>query len=691
MTAPIHFQWQNEFLLKTIYPMRNVKLRDFLVYYKEADLWAHYKDKDIAAIPNDIQEYETGMKNARMAAFKKYTELRAYLTTLDVRASFAKYNPIDEEELAEIHKNHQFLSSYWPKDIRGERGVIQMRIDSWSNHIDIIKAWLKSHRKRLEWMPATDPNRAKEEAGVRTKETVTLPMALDEMDKLRELDATYDKIEAPKLEWIKLANADPNFKTTEEEFIANYKPQAATTVRDIARFKAEQYADSLSGMDQYQLLAEIRKKFEAEPNRFPYWLQYMVVHFSGMRYASAHGSWADAKDLLVEMSLGGVAKLLQVLTDADVEAQCKQKIAEYESKSGHKLASATEKPWTDRVAMHLLNAKSAGPKTRRNGLTELVLDETRYDFMSLTTDAALAKMEAMKDSFPSWAWKQIIKLTPLRLKYVQDMDWEKLTPEEDAARNAEENAALSGIINEWVNKHIGLWRDEHGRTHELIVSRAVCNETAEHVQHMRGHLPPGGLAYKPTWYTKFERERSDSFYMKPQSAADYKTGASILWLRFVDNQPSEWQVAKSVAGKDGVGLLADELFSKKAKKGKSEDAASAPWDYKTGETVTRSRAWVDENKKKVSQMQYLRWIHEATVVEVVETADETYVYTFETSLPTDNRGTSCVGMFRNSLRWNLSDGTEDEYNRSFVGYVPEAELPMDHIKSMLDWDRILLK
>ena len=632
-----------------------------------------------------------GWQTLRQAEFKKYTELRAYLTTLDVRASFAKYNPIDEEELTEIHKNHQFLASYWPKDIRGERGFIQMRINSWSNHIYIIKEWLKSHKKRLEWMTAADPNRAKEEAGVRMKETVTLPMALDEMDKLRELNDTYDKVETPKLEWFKLTRDDPNFKTTEADFLASYKPKEPATVRDIVRFKAELFAKTLEGMDQYQLLAEIRKRFEADPKRFPYWLQYMVVHFSGMRYASAHGSWADAKDLLVEMSVGGVAKLLQALTDADVESQCKQKVAEYESKSGHKLASATEKPWTDRVAMHLLNVKSAGPKTRRNGLTELRLDETRYDFMSLTTDEALAKIEAMKDIFPSWAWKQIVKLTPLRLKYVKDMEWEKLTPEEEAARDAEENEALNGIITEWVNKHIGLWRDEHGRSHELIVSHAVCNETAEHVQHMRGHLPPGGLAYKPTWYTKFEHERADSFYMKPQSAADYKTGASILWLRFVDSQPSAWQIAKPVAGKDGVGLLADELFSKKTKKGKNEDAASAPWEYKTGETVTRTRTWLDENKKRVSQMQYLRWIHEATVVEVVETADETYIYTFETSLPDDDRGTSCVGMFRNSLRWNLSDGTEEEYNRSFVGYVPEAELPMDHIKSMLDWDRILLK
>ena len=70
---------------------------------------------------------------------------------------------------------------------------------------------------------------------------------------------------------------------------------------------------------------------------------------------------------------------------------------------------------------------------------------------------------------------------------------------------------------------------------------------------------------------------------------------------------------------------------------------------------------------RVTQNQWLRWIHEATVIEVVDTADGTYVYTFETSLPDDFAGTSCLGVFRNSLRWNLDDGAEDNYNRSFVG------------------------
>jgi len=123
---------------------------------------------------------------------------------------------------------------------------------------------------------------------------------------------------------------------------------------------------------------------------------------------------------------------------------------------------------------------------------------------------------------------------------------------------------------------------------------------------------------------------------------------------------------------------------------KNAAPTAAPWTYQSG-GFTRSRTTLNAQKMKVTQNQWLRWIHEATVIEVVDTADDTYVYTFETSLPDDFRGTSCLGVFRNSLRWNLDDGVEDNYNRSFVGYAPEGQVPLQNIKPLMDWNRIILK
>ena len=57
MAEPLYFQWQNDVLCKTIYPMREPKLRDFLVYYMEIDLWKQYKDKDISMLKMEVDAY----------------------------------------------------------------------------------------------------------------------------------------------------------------------------------------------------------------------------------------------------------------------------------------------------------------------------------------------------------------------------------------------------------------------------------------------------------------------------------------------------------------------------------------------------------------------------------------------------------------------------------------------------------
>ena len=459
------------------------------------------------------------------------------------------------------------------------------------------------------------------------------------------------------------------------------------------RLKVEQYVKTLDGKDQYQLLADIRARFEKEPKHFPLWLQYMIVHFSGMRYKSAHGSWADPKDLLVRLRVEEVKKAQAALSDADVAAKCAEKIAQYEGNDANKptLAKATEKTWKDKVALHMQGVKANGPKTKRAGLAGLAEEEARYEFMTMTTDQALAKLEAMRSQLPAWAWKMIVMLTQLRTNHATADGWETFSPEEDKVRFAD--AALYPIFSKWASDNIGMWRPEHGRSQELIVTRAVCNETAEHAQHIRGHLPSGGLTDNAARYVKLAAEKTPGcYFIHPTGAENYTQGASIFWLRYVNSEPSQWQIPKPTEDSNGVGLVPGDFLGKRPqpKGGKNAPPPAVPWDYKGG-GMTRSRTVVDADKKKSTQTQWLRWIHEATAIEVVDTADGTYVYTFETSLPDDFRGTSCLGVFRNTLRWNLDDGAEDNYNRSFVGYAPEGQVPMENLKPLMDWNRILAK
>jgi hypothetical protein len=163
----------------------------------------------------------------------------------------------------------------------------------------------------------------------------------------------------------------------------------------------------------------------------------------------------------------------------------------------------------------------------------------------------------------------------------------------------------------------------------------------------------------------------------------------------VDKEPNAWQVAKDVKTKSGVGILPTVTTGKgKEDKKKKDDGKPTvtPWKYVGGEVVTRERTIVDpQTKAKTNQKQWLRWIHEATVAEVAETADGMTVITYETALPDGDKGTSAVGTFKMPLSWHLDDGPEDTYNRSFVGFVPEGQVPMEHLKTMLDWNRILRK
>ncbi|HNM37915.1 MAG TPA: hypothetical protein PKI33_12675, partial [Anaerolineales bacterium] len=477
MAATYNFQWQNPNLLKSIYPMRLQKLRDFLVFYKEADLWAEYKNKDISTLAADVKEYEDGMDLARATELKRYLSLKNYFMTKDVKGFFVKYKPIEEEALALIQKNHDLFISSWPKDIRGERSFIQMRMESFKTQLGFLRDRIRYLQRQLEGMLPEHPNRPKVEAEFKLKNESALPMVLDEMEKLRQFDDTYNKLEGPKLEWYKLAKADPNYKVTEEEFLVNYDPKVPVTVKDIVRLKVEQYTKTLENKDQYQLLTDIRARFEKEPKRFPTWLQYMVIHFSGMRYKSAHGSWANPKDLLVRLRVEEVKKAQAALSDADVTAKCAEKIAQYEGTDANKpaLAKATDKAWKDKIALHMQGVKANGPKTKRAGLAALVEEEAKYEFLTMTTDQALAKLEAMKDQIPAWAWKMIVMLTSLRVNYATDAGWETFTPEEDKARFAD--MTLYPILSKWATDNTGMWRDEHGRTQEIIVTRAVCNET----------------------------------------------------------------------------------------------------------------------------------------------------------------------------------------------------------------------
>ena len=144
----LFFQWQNEFLCKTIYPMREVKLRDFLIYYQEVDIWSKYKDKDISAVKNDVDAYKKNWETNASAALKEYTSLREYFMKKSVRSYYPQFWPIDEAELAEIDNLHVAIVQSWPQDIRNERSTVEAFVQKWELHRDQILELIKTRESR---------------------------------------------------------------------------------------------------------------------------------------------------------------------------------------------------------------------------------------------------------------------------------------------------------------------------------------------------------------------------------------------------------------------------------------------------------------------------------------------------------------------------------------------------------------
>ena len=906
MAEPTYFQWQNEVLLKTIYPLREMKLRDFLVYYKEIDLWSEYKDKKIEDLQREVRTYEAAQENALITAYKSYKTLYVYFTKEDVRTQYmGKYKLPDDTEIARVKELHRTLMSYLPKyaDVRKEKYFVTQQVSVWEQHRKNVQQEIARRQRRLNIMDPAHPKHPVESKELQKLQNITLAIVEEELGRLYSFVSTYNKIEKRKLELYKAKQSaetgskgvrtkldgvrtrskpleikqreisaalarlknppkpetfagyfstedisdqirkrypqadrtviDPiqrvhkelavalralkdeavklitvknhvyrwqeqqrtfqkevitletqlrnmpedwaqretkqsrldmlrdaalatiNAETdklsdyqaaleyaktskaelaemikarekellgvqqniaqlekeaadleeqfqgiesvlnmSEDEYLVNFTPDKPITVRDIVRGKVEEYKASLLQKDQPQLLEEIVQRFTKQPERYPLWLQYMVIHFSGMRYATAHGSWADPKDLLVNLRTSGMEKDFKKMDDDAVEALAQERVSVYDTPNGSnanapRLARTTDPQWKEKIAFHLKGLKSSSPYYRRKALFNLRLDEENYEVETMTPTQALETLEAQKDILPDWMWKEIVRLTDLRVKQAKDPNWEKLTPEEEEKRNEAQYAEFRVIMNKWKQDHLTGWREEHDRSNRLIVTRSVCNEVAEQIQHLRGHSPPGGLTAKAPWYLKNEREGKipgtpRPYFAKPASAKEYSVGASILWLRFVHELPNPWRVAQPLQTKDGEGLIPAEFMRKKA-------GTTGNWVYSQGDVVTRTRTRTTEKKRGGREQQWLRWIHEATVAEVAETVDGHIVLTFETALPYDDPRLSAVGVFKHHLDNLMWNGGEDTYNGSFVGYLPEGKIPARDLEEMLDWNHILRK
>ena len=763
MSDKIYFQWQNETLQRTIYPLREMKLRDFLIHFQEIDIWAIYRGQKIEDLSDDVAEFKRSQTAAVTSLQAEYDQALSYFQSNWIDADEASLVAASPEIVAKLKLEHASFARYFLDYDKASRQKIYL--DRYAKRLeDLLKLSVNGEIERLERNLRNVPQSSHV---AEWKQSIallqnTLPIINGEINRLyaflkvyRELQSQKDELEkwiANKqrertkidndLRWKRTfvenyptATKTPQFEqeiqqgeaqiekinqdiesglasSIEERLKAQIQRQSVS-VNDIARWKSEQYQESLEKLDHQQLLETIVQKFLDMPTRFPLWLQYMVIHFSGMRYRSAHGSWGDPKDLLLSLRIKDIDGEIKKMSDEEVLKACIQEAG--------KLRMLDPEDDNGGLDSHIDRLESQNPYRRRRALLDFRVDQEKIRLEKATEDEIMAALETLKDHIPDWMWSEIVARTQLRLKFATSVNWEELTAEQRSEYLDRESAVFREIMIKWKQKNLTGWREEHDRENRLIVTRAVCNEVAEHIQHLRGLSPFGGLTAKPVWYLNNEKADAakdvadKSYFIKPSVAGDFKVGASILWLRWVKDYPNPWRIAHPITLANGDGLLdadflkgsALNLHKTVAKSIRKEKGNTSDWMYEAkSDAFRRKRIRIDEvevnpNQQKkgkkqtrlvpVEQTEWLRWMHEATVAEVAETADGPVVLTFETALPYDDPRRSTIGVFRRSARDLRYFMSGKSFNGTFVGYVPESDLPIEDLHDMLDWNHILLK
>ena len=103
--------------------------------------------------------------------------------------------------------------------------------------------------------------------------------------------------------------------------------QKPATIADLVRADLSEYEAELKTKTHDELVALVWQKLkEKRPDgspRFAKWIQYMVIHFSGMRYISSHGSFADPDELLELLVREDVKDQLKPGEDIDDKVEAK--------------------------------------------------------------------------------------------------------------------------------------------------------------------------------------------------------------------------------------------------------------------------------------------------------------------------------------------------------------------------------
>jgi len=214
MSDALYFQWQNDVLRKSIYPLREMKLRDFLVYFREIELWKEYKKKDISG---EVSDYLEKKKQAVKDVVQQYYGYQDYFKDPNVKVIYAKHIIADDEmtgaayhAIDNIHKTFNTYLDQIEDKPRHETYFLSQRV---LYLLDFRKEFIKkiAFKQRLvDAMSLTKPNTlefANLQRDLKNMNDHALKMIDMELERLYAYTAALGKVEKRKMDLMKDVDA----------------------------------------------------------------------------------------------------------------------------------------------------------------------------------------------------------------------------------------------------------------------------------------------------------------------------------------------------------------------------------------------------------------------------------------------------------------------------------------------------
>jgi hypothetical protein len=227
-------------------------------------------------------------------------------------------------------------------------------------------------------------------------------------------------------------------------------PLSPAAVKRFAAYWYSKYDNAGNQLQHDELLARILDRFDADKTfeRYPKWLRYMVLHFSGMRYATAHHSYAPAEDLVRRLKSEQIKSTVGAATQPEVARHEEQAAREVESE-----LNATGKPKPVRAAA--LKARLAALKAveteRARAFTQKGQEAQRAAFvelMQLEDERDLLKSKFKNKTPDAAAQQRLGQLAPLIKAAEAKLDSKSLKGLRERLHAAEEKRSASVIEHE---------------------------------------------------------------------------------------------------------------------------------------------------------------------------------------------------------------------------------------------------